>query len=67
VVADEARERGRTALLEGYLQGACGRDLIRRRAGSCGAGKKVRHEAVWRITALRRARRGLNDGGEMER
>ena len=34
MVADEARERGRTALLEGYLQGACGRDLIRRRAGS---------------------------------
>ena len=24
MVADEARERERTALLEGYLQGACG-------------------------------------------
>ena len=34
MVADEARERGRTALLDGYLQGAYDRDLIKRRAGS---------------------------------
>jgi len=62
VVADVARERERTALLEGYLQGACG---IWETCWILAAGRKVNYgdEAVESSSA--NAQRGFGDVGRV--